>query len=78
MNATYQGGRTTGSSAELRDYTAAQCALDIYALWQIGARTKLRLTAANLAQRARRSASWYSGADGSICRSGTTDGAHRA
>lgn len=52
LNATLQGGRTTSSSAELRDYNAAQCALDIYALWQIGARAKLRMSAANPAQRA--------------------------
>ena len=78
FNATYQGARTTRSAAELRSYNAAQCALDIYAVWQIDARTKLRMTAANLLQRDRRSVEWNAGANGSIRRSSNADSAATA
>lgn len=78
FNATYQGGHTTRSSAELRNYNAAQCALDIYAVRRIDARTRLRMSAANLLQRDRRSAEWYVGADASIRRTSNADSAAAA
>lgn len=75
FNATYQGAATTTSSIEMSSYRAAQCVLDIYAVWQINARTKLRMSAANLPPQDRRSAEFYASAGGSLRRTSTAEGA---
>jgi outer membrane receptor for ferrienterochelin and colicin len=75
VNATYQGASTTRSAAELSSYKSAQCTLNIYTVWQIDARTKLRMSGSNLLHRDRRSAQWYADANGSIRRSSIADGA---
>lgn len=72
-NMTYQGGGTSRTSDEAASDKSARCALDIYALWQIDARTRLRISASNLMQRERRSAQWYADASGSIRRSAIAD-----
>jgi outer membrane receptor for ferrienterochelin and colicins len=78
FNVTYQGAGTSRSAAERSSYRSAQCALDLYALWKIDARTKLRVSASNLLQRDRRTVQWYADADGSIRRSSVADGAAAA
>lgn len=77
-NATYQGGGTSRTSVEASSDKSAQCALDIYALWQIDTRTRLRLSASNLLQRDRHSTQWYADANGSTRRSSKADGAAAA
>jgi outer membrane receptor for ferrienterochelin and colicins len=74
FNVTYQGGSTSSSSAERSDYRSAQCALDLYALRKIGARTKLRVSASNLLRRDLRTAGQFADAGGSIRRSSVSDG----
>ena len=74
-NATYKGGGTSRTSAQTTSDKSAECAFDIYALWQIDSRTRLRLSASNLFQRDRRSTRWYADANGSIRRSSVADGA---
>jgi outer membrane receptor for ferrienterochelin and colicins len=78
FNVTYQGASTSRAAAERSSYKSAQCALDLYALWKIGARTKLRMSASNLPPRDRRTAEGYADANGSIRRSSVADGAAAA
>jgi outer membrane receptor for ferrienterochelin and colicins len=78
FNVTYQGAGTSRAAAERSSYRSAQCALDLYALWKIDARTRLRVSASNLLQRNRRTGEWYAGAGGSIRRSSVADGAAAA
>ena len=73
FNVTYTGAATTTSSLELSSYRAAQCAFDLYAVWQIDARTKLRMTAANLPPVERRGAERYAGASGSVRRASSAE-----
>jgi outer membrane receptor for ferrienterochelin and colicins len=74
VNASYQGAATTRSAAPLSSYQSSQCLFDVYTVWQLDKRTKLRVTGANLLQRERRSIQLYADADGSIRRTGIADG----
>lgn len=73
-NATYESGGTSRASAQASSDKSAQCALDVYALWQINNRTTLRFSASNLLQRDRHSTQLYADANGSIRRSSIADG----
>jgi outer membrane receptor protein involved in Fe transport len=75
FNVTCQGGGTSRAAVELSSHTSAQCALDLYALWKIDPRTKLRVSGSNLLQRERRTDYRYADAGGSIVRTSAVDGA---
>ena len=77
-NASYQGAATNRSALERSSYQSSECLLDVYTVWQMDKRTKLRVTGANLLQRGRRSIESYADANGSIRRSGIADGSASA
>lgn len=78
FNLTYQGGGTNRTAAELSNDKSAESGFDIYALWKIGARTKLRMSASNLLPRDRSSARSYADSNGSTHRSTVVEGAATA
>jgi outer membrane receptor protein involved in Fe transport len=69
FNLNYQGAGTTRSAAESSSYRGALSVLDIYGVWTLAERTRLRVSVSNAQGRDRTAAQLYAGPDGGVARS---------
>jgi hypothetical protein len=74
FNLNYQGGGTTSSSAGSSSYRRALGMLDIYGVWTMAGRTRLRVSLSNALARDREAGEVYASAGGGVSRHTITAG----
>jgi outer membrane receptor for ferrienterochelin and colicins len=74
FNLNYQGGGTASSSAESSSYRRALGMLDIYGVWTMAGRTRLRVSLSNALARDREAGEVYASTGGGVSRHTITPG----
>lgn len=74
FNLNYQGAGTTRSAAESSSYRGALSVLDMYGVWTLADRTRLRVSVSNAQGSDRTAGQVYAGIDGGVARHTLTPG----